>query len=546
MGRQWSREAPWDLVAMSDFDTITALAESPKVEGLLYAGTDDGLIQVSEDGGAHWRRIEVGTLPGVPAGAFVNDLKADLHDADTVYAALDHHKAGDFTPFLLKSEDRGRTWRSIAGDLPARHLVWRVVQDHVRPELLFAGTEFGVFFTVDGGRRWIELTGGTPTIPFRDLAIQRRENDLVGATFGRGLWVLDDYSPLREVSEEALAREAAVFPVRKAWWYVQRRPLADSGPGDLGHAHYVAPNPPFGAVFTYHLSEGLVSREKRRQEREKPLAAAGRDTPYPEFEELEAERREAEPAILLVVRDRDGKVVRRLTGPAGKGIHRVAWDLRHAPTEAITEPERTPSPWGELPTGSLAAPGTYTVTFARRVDGAVTELAPPVPFEVVRLREGALSGADPAAVAAFTRRLDEARRLESAADAALEAANRRVALLAAALADSSGGTDLDAELESIRQELLDVERLLRGDRVRAEAGQPQPPTPGQRLGAARLGTSQSTYGPTPTHARSLEIAEQELAQARTRLARVVGERLPALERRLEAAGAPWTPGRPVP
>ncbi|KAB2962038.1 MAG: glycosyl hydrolase, partial [Thermoanaerobaculia bacterium] len=382
MGRQWSREAPWDLYAMSDFNTITSLAESPKVEGLLYAGTDDGLIQVSEDGGAQWRRIDVGAFPGVPAGAFVNDLKADLHDADTVYVALDHHKAGDFTPYLLKSEDRGRTWRSIAGDLPARHLVWRVVQDHVRPELLFAGTEFGVFFTVDGGRRWIELTGGTPTIPFRDLAIQRRENDLVGATFGRGFWVLDDYSVLREVGEEALAREATIFPVRKAWWYVERRPLADEGPADFGHAHYVAPNPPFGAVFTYHLAEGLVSREKRRQEREKPLAAAGRDTPFPDFAELEAERREAEPGILLVVRDRDGNVVRRLTGPAGKGFHRVAWDLRYAPVEAVTEPERKPSPWGEVPTGSLAAPGSYTVTLARRTDGAVTELAPPVPFEV--------------------------------------------------------------------------------------------------------------------------------------------------------------------
>ncbi|MCB1008979.1 MAG: glycosyl hydrolase, partial [Acidobacteria bacterium] len=195
MGRQWSWEAPWDMDAMSAFATITSLAESPKAEGLLYAGTDDGLLQVSEDGGATWRKIDVSSLPGVPAGAFVNDVKADLFDADTVYVALDHHKSGDFRPFLYKSSDRGRSWRSIAGDLPERHLVWRVVQDHVKKELLFAATEFGVFFTVDGGGRWIELEGGVPTISFRDLQIQRRENDLVAASFGRGLWVLDDYSP---------------------------------------------------------------------------------------------------------------------------------------------------------------------------------------------------------------------------------------------------------------------------------------------------------------------------------------------------------------
>ena len=546
LGRQWSWDAAWDLLAMSDFNTITSLAESPRVEGLLYAGTDDGLIQVSEDGGAHWRRIEVGTLPGVPAGAFVNDLKADLHDADTVYVALDHHKSGDYTPYLLASEDRGRTWRSIAGDLPARHLVWRLVQDHLRPELLFAGTEFGVFFTLDGGRRWIELTGGTPTIPFRDLAIQRRENDLVGATFGRGFWVLDDYSPLRALSEETLAREAILFPVRKAWWYVERRPFVDSGPGDAGHGHYVAPNPPFGAVFTYYLADGLRSREKRRQEREKPLVAAGRDTPFPEFEELTAERREPDPAILLTVRDRDGNVVRRVSGPVDRGFHRVAWDLRYPPADAITEPARKPEPDEEPPSGTLAAPGLYTVTLARRVDGVVTELSAPVEFEVERLREGALPGAAPSETVAFGRRLEAASRLASAADAALDGARRRLELLGEALARSTAGTELDAELEAARQELLDIELALRGDASRAQVGQPQAPTPRQRLGVARLGNFQSTYGPTPTHSRSLEIAEQELSAARARLARLLEERLPALERRLEAAGAPWTPGRPLP
>ncbi len=281
MGRQWSWDSPWDMTAMSTFNTITSLAESPKAEGLLYAGTDDGLLQVSEDGGKSWRKVEVGSLPGVPASAFVNDIKADLHDAGTVYVALDDHKSGDFRPYLLKSTDRGRTWRSIAGDLPARHLVWRVVQDHVKPDLLFAGTEFGIFFTTDGGGRWVKLGGDVPTIAFRDLAIQRRENDLVGASFGRGFYVLDDYSALREATEPALSKEAALFPVRKAWWYVEREPLGEPGRASQGAAYFTAPNPPFGAVFTYHLADELRSREKARQEKEKPLIEAGKDTPFP-------------------------------------------------------------------------------------------------------------------------------------------------------------------------------------------------------------------------------------------------------------------------
>ena len=368
MGRQWSWDAAWDLVAMSTYGTITSLAESPKAEGVIYAGTDDGILQVTEDGGKTWRKIELATLPGVPATAFVNDMKADLFDANTVYVALDDHKNGDFKPYLLKSTDRGRTWKSIAGDLPARHLVWRVVQDHVKPNLLFAGTEFGLFFTVDGGARWIELGGDVPTIAFRDLAIQRRENDLVAGSFGRGIFVLDDYSALRELSEDVLAKPAALFPPRRALWYVERDPFGEPGKASLGAAFFTAPNPPFGAVFTYHLAEELKSREKKRQEQEKPLVEAGKDTPFPGWDAVEAERREAKPKVLLVVRDGAGSVLRRVDAPAGKGFHRAAWDLRLASTRAIAD-ERPRDPDDEeddRSRGVLAAPGRYTVSLEQR------------------------------------------------------------------------------------------------------------------------------------------------------------------------------------
>ena len=198
----------------------------------------------------------------MPERAFVNDIKADLHDADTVYVALDNHKEGDFAPYLLKSTDRGATWSSIVGDLPDRHLIWRLVQDHEKPGLMFLGTEFGIFFTVDGGGNWVKLTGNAPNISFRDLVIQQREDDLVGASFGRSFWVFDDYSPLRGVSEESLENEAILFPVKKTWWYHQRRTLGRGGKASQGDAFYVAENPPFGATFTYYLRDSRDHRAR--------------------------------------------------------------------------------------------------------------------------------------------------------------------------------------------------------------------------------------------------------------------------------------------
>ena len=216
MGRVQSWDNAWDFNAMSVYNTITSLAESPLQQGLLYAGTDDGIIQISEDDGGSWTRTEVGSIDGIPGTAFVNNLYADLFDADVVYAALDNHKFGDFSPYLIKSSDRGKTWESIAGNLPDRTLIWRVVQDHVNPQLLFAATEFGIYFTTSGGAEWTKVNSDA-TISFRDITIQRRENDVVAASFGRSFFILDDYTPLRELTPKLLAQEAHLFPARKAY-----------------------------------------------------------------------------------------------------------------------------------------------------------------------------------------------------------------------------------------------------------------------------------------------------------------------------------------
>ncbi|MDX1494177.1 MAG: hypothetical protein R3253_08970, partial [Longimicrobiales bacterium] len=260
MGRVQSYDNPWDMGAMSNYNTVTSIGESPLDEDVIWAGTDDGLLHVTENGGETWRRIEVGTLPGMPTRAFVNDIKADFHDRNTVYVALDNHKEGDFAPYLVKSTDLGRTWQSLAGDLPDRHLVWRVVQDHVDPDLLFAATEFGIFVTVDGGNEWVEIDSGLPTISFRDIVIQRDHEDVVAASFGRGIFVLDDYTPLREAAAQGLSGEATLFDTRPALWYIPKEVSEDQGANE-----WTAENPPYGAVFTYHLRDGYLTREAERR-----------------------------------------------------------------------------------------------------------------------------------------------------------------------------------------------------------------------------------------------------------------------------------------
>ena len=297
MGRTQSWDAAWDVNAMSNYNTITSLAESPLQEGLIYAGTDDGIIQITEDGGKNWRKIEASSLPDVPSTAFVNDIKADLFDANTVYVALDNHKYGDFKPYLLKSTNKGKSWKSISSTLPDRTLVWRMVQDHVAPNLLFAATEFGIYTSIDGGKEWIQLKGGLPTISFRDLTIQRRENDLVAASFGRSFYILDDYTPLRQLSEESMQQEATLFSVRKALWYVPKSVVSSQG------AEYRAENPPYGAVFTYHFGGDMTTLQAERKKREKELNKENKDIPFPGWDALEAERRQESPKIWLTVKD---------------------------------------------------------------------------------------------------------------------------------------------------------------------------------------------------------------------------------------------------
>jgi len=543
MGRIWSVDAVAKNASTSFYGNVVSLSESPKVEGLLYAGTDDGLIQVTEDGGASWRRIE--SFPEVYELAYVADIEASLHDADTVYAAFDNHKMGDFKPYLLKSTDRGRTWRSITGNLPARGSTYTIAEDHVDPRLLFVGTEFGVFVTRDGGTSWTRLKGGLPVIAVRDIEIQRRENDVVLATFGRGFFVLDDYTPLRGLDAGALEERARLFPVDDTFMYIQTEPLGDSSKATQGEGYFLAPNPPFGAVFTYYLKDELKTRKKLREEAEKELQKEGKDTPYPSWEDLHREAEEVAPEIVLTVRDDDGQVVRRLTGPVAAGFHRVAWDLRYPaadPAKLDTGEER--APWDFVPSGPMAAPGRYSVELAERIDGVVKPLAGPLSFEAKSLGTGALPPADREELLAFQRGVARLQRAALGASAVTEETQRRLDLLDRALLDTPGADpalrervlDLEAELREIRQEL-------HGDPVLQREQEPAPPGIVDRVQRIVYGTWGTTSAPTATNRANYEAAATAFESTLARLRELVEVKLPQLEAEAEAAGAPWTPGR---
>jgi hypothetical protein len=545
MGRTWSFDSPWDLYAMSRVNTITSLSESMLVEGLLYTGTDDGLVHVSEDGGANWRRID--SLPNVPERFFVNDIKADLHDPDAVYVVVDDHKSGDFSPYILKSENRGRSWKSIAGNLPERHVLWRVVQDHVKPGLLFLGSEFGVFFTINGGERWTKLSGNTPNIAFRDLAVQTRESDLVGATFGRGIYILDDYSPLREVTQQMLASESNLFPVRRVRWYVPKRPLACSEPGCVdsqGDAFFVAPNPPFGAVFTYYLNEPLRSAKEQRREQEKELEKNNQDVAFPGWERVLEEELEDKPAIVFAVTDQDGMTVRYVPGPTEAGFHRVAWDLRYPALDPWLPAEERAMQFGQ-PTGVLAVPGTYRVNMYRRIDGKWTDMQQSQTFDVVSIREPTLPGSSQEERVAFDRQVDELRRATEGTVSAIDEIVLELDAVKEVLQSSAADATLYTEANDVQQSLKQERNRLVDHQTQQVFGVSGPMSVQSRLFHARYDPSANAYGPTRTQRDSLNIARDLYARAQASLTGLVDGRYESLKEKLDQAGIPWTPGRGI-
>lgn len=531
MGRQQSWDAAWDVYAMSTYNTLTSLAESAQDEHVLYAGSDDGLLHLTKDGGDTWTSKTVDKLPGVPATAFVNDIKADLFDADVAYVALDNHKYGDYAPYLYKTTTGGKTWKSISNGLPEGTLVWRLVQDHVNPNLLFLGTEYGVYISLNQGEEWHKFSKGMPTISVRDLAIQKRENDLVAATFGRSFYVLDDYSPLREITEEKLAQGAQLFPVKKALQYVETR----GGTSSQGASFYTAENPTYGAQFTYYIAEDIKSIQAARVKGEKELKKTKKDIPFPGWEALDAEINEDKTSALLRITDSNGAFVAEVSGDYTKGVHRVSWDLRQTMSSAVDiESERSRGRGVQL----FVPEGQYSVQLFKKHHGKLSELAQPRNFEVARIRKNVLDNPSAATHEAYAKNLNALLVRVSQMRKKFDTSTKKIKTLSRTLSYIEGKPqELHQLVYDLRKQQLALDKQLGGSPAKKEVGEKDIPTLSSRLSVASRGFYNNTYGPTNMHMESFDMAVN-MVNSLSEKVDALAQRVDAVVKKAEAVGAP--------
>jgi photosystem II stability/assembly factor-like uncharacterized protein len=544
MGKVWGPDAVAKNTSTAFYGNATVIAESPVKEGLIYVGTDDGLITVTEDGGSHWRKVE--KFPGVPDKTWVSRILTSQHDVNTVYAAFDNHKMEDFKPYLLKSMDAGKTWTALQANLPENGPVRAIAEDPADAKLLFVGTEFGLYFANDGGQKWLRLRGGLPTIPVSDLAIQSQMNDLVVATFGRSFYILDDYSALRTAYAATLAKPAALFPVRDALMFVPSDPLGGRGKSHLGENFFEAHNPPFGATFTYYLKTELKTKKEARLDAEKEAEKTGKTLPYPALKELKEEAEEEAPTVIFTVSDSSGNVVRRIEAPVTAGMHRVTWDLR-LPPSVVPKPRPADEPYDPYftpPAGPLAAPGKYIVSMAQRVNGIVTPEGSRQSFNVVADGMQQMSDEDRAALVAFQ---EKASKLQGAVSGAIDVATStetRLGLIERGV-DQTPGADqrLRDTARDLHQKVKNLLTGLSGDKVAGEYQENTPPSIQDRAENVVDSGRRSSAKPTEIQLSDYKYASEQFLEVLAKLRTLVNTDLVNLEKALDAAGVPHTPGR---
>jgi len=547
MGKYWPADAVAKDVSASLWGTVVALDESKLKEGLLYAGTDDGVISVTENGGGSWTQVK--SFPGVPQYTYVSDLCADRFDENVVYATFDNLKSDDFKPYIFKSTDKGKSWVSISGNLPENGTVYTIVQDNIRKELLFAGTEFGVFFTIDDGKNWVQLKSGLPTIAVRDIAIQERESDLVLATFGRGFYILDDYSPLRQISDDLKEKKATIFPIKDAKMFIQT-----GGKGNQGNTYYSADNPDFGATFTWYLKEVPKTKEQLRKDEEQKLFKDGKPIPQPTWREIELEGKVEKSHLIFTITDASGNVVRQLTSSPSKGVNRINWDLRYSmPTSVNLTGSFSPIAEGGRRGrrggggGSiLVMPGKYKVGLQMWHEGELTNLVEPVEFTCKKLNNTTLPAENYRENVEFAQKVSKLAITVVGTGRMIGETTSKVENIKQAIYSTPGASqDLMNKARALGKELEELNFKMNGLTAKASTEEipPEQVPLNTRLGIITSTHMGSTSGITTTEKQNYEILKEEFPPVLDALKRIVETDIPALEAELNKIGAPWTPGR---
>lgn len=509
MGKLWTKDAIAWHAGTADFGNISTADESLIRKGLLYVGTDDGLIQVSRDGGATWTKID--KFPGVPDMTYVSRVVASSHDEGTVYATFDGHRSNDFKPYVLKSTDYGKTWTSITSNLPVSSV--QVIREHPRvPSLLFVGNEMGAYYSGNGGGTWSRLQYNLPTVPVHDIKIHPRENDLVIGTHGRGIYIIDDITPLERLAEADRAGAMYLFPVKPVtlFNYNTSIPGGARGAGSLGERSFSAPNPAFGTTLTYYVKDSLPK---------------GR-------------------TLMLAIHDSTGKRIRDLTVNAKPGMHRATWDLR------LTPPYLNPKATGNRgqPTGAFVLAGRYVarLSLAGKDSVMATSVETPIivnPDPLIPLNPGEYralwamrvsSGAQQAKVQAVVRTAELLKDQMTEAKAALKS--------------SAAPDSLTTQANAIDKEVDDILLKVRGHQGPDSSDVDDKkfhPSIQDRVNQVASEIGDVTSPPTQIQRETLELAMKDLEREAGRLNALLTGKVPALNRALDAAGVPWTVGRTV-
>ncbi len=347
----------YDVTTAENYTTIVAVAPSRQERGVLWVGTDDGRVHVTRDGGQNWSRVDE-RARGVPAGAWVPMIAPSPHDPGTAFVVFDDHRRSNMQTYVYRVENYGQRWRSLATDELSGYAL-SVLQDHADPKLLFLGTEFGLFVSLDSGSSWTKFTAGVPTVSVMDMAIQERENDLVLGTHGRSVYVIDDYSGLRNLSDEDFESRLKILSATTGQRYV-----ANQTPSTrfTASAEFRADNEPYGVMLTFMASGQDLPHPDEEAERERKILIRESEEGEAE-EENDDEDEDDNPKVTITVKDASGDVIRTYREPVHQGINRLTWDMRRDGARELPGPEEQDYKDG-LPAGPEVPPGSYSVTLA--------------------------------------------------------------------------------------------------------------------------------------------------------------------------------------
>ena len=539
MGRSWSID---ELVRKGSMANIVSIAESPLDENILFVGSGDGLIHFTKDRGKTWKQAS--SIDNLPKFARVHQIIVSHFNKLVAYAACHNFHDGDYAPYLYKTIDGGETWELINGDLPEVGSTYTIAQDHVNKNLLFVGTQFGVFVSNNDGRNWTQLKNGIPTICVMNLKIQERESDLIVSTYGRGVYILDDYSPLREMGKEILNKEAYIFPIKDANMFIPSTPFGFSGIGFLGANFYSAPNPEVGTVFTYYIKNEYKSLKEKRRNLEKEKQKNGEDLEFPSYETRRKEQDYLDAFLLFTISDESGNVVRKIKKAPSKGVNRLVWNFRYNVFSPISfEPNDDSIPWNDPEQGFMVVPGKYKVSLSIFEDGKFTELVPAKEFVCKTLNNNTINVEDRKAINVFNKKVAELTRTVSGTDAHKKELDKKVKYLKKAVFESAN-TPVETynDVLAVEAKLKVLNRKLNGDRLKASYEGSVPTSIKDRVSLLTYGLWTTTSAPTTTFIKSYDVAASQFGEIFNSLKKI-DEEIETIEKKMKDFAAPYTPNR---